>query len=359
MKITNAYVENYRWNKPRVVTSGRGKGTQLYLYNYLSLVYIETDEGITGVGAGMRTPNFEAFKDMIIGEDPMCTEKIWQKLYSSRDGQRYVQTVSAIDIALWDLKAKVANLPLYKLLGGVRNRVECYVAGGYYAPDKTILNLQHEMEMYLGWNAKAVKMKVGGLTPAEDAERVHAVREVIGPKVKLLVDANCAWKINEAMEFAKRVEGDMLYWFEEPLAAKDFDGFKRLSQITSVPLAAGESLQGIYEECALINTGALSFIQPDACLCGGVSQVMKIGSYADANNIYIAPHGLQQVHVHLNCAMPNAAITEFYSPTFDKLAYDAYKYPVLINEDGTISPPENPGASFDINREVLEPYRIK
>ena len=85
---------------------------------------------------------------------------------------------------------------------------------------------------------------------------------------------------------------------------------------------------------------------------------MKIGNVAEANHIWIAPHGLQQVHVHLNCAMNNAAITEFYSPTFDKLAYDAYKYPVLINEDGTVSPPENPGASFDINREVLAPYRI-
>ena len=83
MKITNAYVESYRWEKPRVVTSGRGRGTQKYLYNNLSLVYIETDEGITGVGAGLRTPNFETFKELLIGEDPLCIEKIWQKLYAT------------------------------------------------------------------------------------------------------------------------------------------------------------------------------------------------------------------------------------------------------------------------------------
>lgn len=88
MKITNAYVESYRWEKPRVVTSGRGRGTQKYLYNNLSLVYIETDQGITGVGAGLRTPNFESFKELLINEDPLCIEKIWQKLYATRDGKK-------------------------------------------------------------------------------------------------------------------------------------------------------------------------------------------------------------------------------------------------------------------------------
>lgn len=359
MRITNAYTETYRWEKPQVVTSGRGRGTQKYRYNNLSLVYIETDEGITGVGAGLQTPNFEALKELLTGEDPLCTEKIWQKIYATREGKKYIETLSVIDIALWDLKAKAAGLPLYKLLGGMRKNVECYAAGGYYAPDKSILDLQHEMELYLKWNVRAVKMKVGGLTPQEDAQRVRAVRQVIGPDVKLLVDANCAWRINEAVEFAKRAEDCMLYWFEEPLGALDFEGFRRLAGSTWIPLAAGESLQGLFEEACLIETGSLAFIQPDACLSGGVSQVMKIGTLAEAKHISIAPHGLQQVHVHLNCAMSNTAITEFYPPTFDRLVYDAYQYPVLINQDGTVSPPENPGASFDINREVLAPFRIK
>ncbi len=142
----------------------------------------------------------------------------------------------------------MANLPLYKLLGGVRNKLDCYVAGGYYAPGKTILDLQHEMEAYMNENAKAVKMKVGGRTPYEDAQRVHAVREVIGDETKLLVDANCGWKISEALEFAKRTENDMLYWFEEPLPAKDFAGFRHLAEHTYTPLAAGESLELLDDE---------------------------------------------------------------------------------------------------------------
>lgn len=359
MKITDVRYEYYRWPKPRVVTSGRGRGTEKYQWSSLALVFIDTDEGVTGVGAGVRAPDVENLKNLLIGEDPLCHERLWNKMYFSRRGAFQVQTISVIDIALWDLKAKLAGMPLYKLLGGVRSRLECYVAGGYYAPDKTLLDLQHEMEEYLSWNATAVKMKVGGMTPRQDAERVHAVREVIGPDVKLLVDANCAWQAHEAIEFAKRVEEDFPFWFEEPCAATDNEGFVKLHQHTSIPLAAGESLYGKYQHRDLLDTGAVSYIQPDAVLCGGITEVLKIGAYADAHHISIAPHGLQQVHVHLNCAMPNAAITEFYSPTFDKLAYDAYKYPVLINKDGTVSPPEHPGASFDINPEVLAPYRVQ
>lgn len=359
MKIKNVYGETYRWEKPRVVTSGRGGGNTKYIYNWLSLAYLETDEGITGVGASMAPFEVDSIKDLLLGEDPLCIEKIYHKLTTSRLAASNIVALSAIDIALWDLKAKVAGMPLYKLLGSVREKLECYIAGGYYAPDKTIRDLQEEMEMYLKWGARAVKMKVGGLSAKDDAQRVHAVRQVIGPDVKLLVDANCGWNYSEALEFAKRTEEDLLYWFEEPLSALDLEGFSRLAQHTTTPLAAGESLQGLDQQALLMDTGAVSFIQPDACLCGGVSLVMKAGNYAQGKHIQIAPHGLQQVHVHLNCALPNAAITEFYSPTFDKLAYDAYEAPVRINADGTVSPPEKPGASFDINRKVLEPYRIR
>ncbi len=358
MKITNIYTESYRWPKPQVVTSGRGRGTELYQYNNLALVYVETDEGYTGVGSGMRVEQIEVFKNLLIGQDPLCVEQIYQKMLEGRHTKRYITTISAIDIALWDLKAKVANMPLYKLLGGVRSKLDCYVAGGYYAPGKTILDLQHEMEAYMKENARAVKMKVGGMTPYEDAQRVHAVREVIGPETKLLVDCNCAWKINEALEFVDLVERDRLYWFEEPLAPKDFAGFRTLAAHTNIPLAAGESLHLLDDQVALIDTGAIAFSQPDAGGCGGVSLVMKLGNYCEAKHINIAPHGSQQVHVHLNCALNNAVITEFYSTTFNHLAYTAYKYPVQINADGTVSPSEAPGANFDINREVLEPYRV-
>lgn len=359
MKITNLRTEIYEWPRPQVHYSGRGRGTEAYQKSRLRLVYIDTDEGITGIGSCLNQKEAEQFAPMLIGEDPLCTEKIWSKLYGSRNGRFYMKGISGIDVALWDLKAKAANMPLYKLLGGSRDKLDCYIAGGYYAKDKTTLDLQHEMEQYVEWNARAVKMKVGGLTPREDAERVHAVREVLGPKIRLLVDANCAWKYSEAIEFCKRVEDCYLYWFEEPLAATDNEGFIRLAAHTSIPLAAGESIETKFRHRDLIDTGAVSFIQPDAGSCGGVTEVMKIGSYADAHHIYIAPHGSQQVHVHLNCALPNAVITEFYAPTVNKFAYDAYKYPVRINEDGTVSPPDAPGIGLEPDTEFLKQYRVK
>lgn len=117
MKITDIRSESYQWPKPVVVTSGRGKGGHQYLYNRLTLVYIETDEGITGIGSGMRVEYLEAFKKMLIGEDLLCIEKIYQKMIDNNNHQlkNCITTISAIDIALWDLKAKVANMPLYKL----------------------------------------------------------------------------------------------------------------------------------------------------------------------------------------------------------------------------------------------------
>lgn len=250
-------------------------------------------------------------------------------------------------------------MPLYKLLGGSRSKLECYIAGGYYAEGKTILDLQHEMEQYVAWNARAVKMKVGGLTPREDAQRVKAVREVLGPEIRLLVDANCAWNYHEAAAFCRMVEDCDLYWFEEPCSFTDNEAFVKLAAHTTIPLAAGESIETKYAHRDLIDTGAISFIQPDAGNCGGITEVMKIGAYADAHHVLIAPHGSQQVHVHLNCALPNAIITEFYSPTVNMFAYDAYEHPVQINEDGTVSPPDAPGIGLDPNRAFLEPYRKK
>ena len=359
MKITDVTFESYSWPNQRVFSSGRGRGTTQYRNTNLSFVFIHTDENITGIGAGASVKDIELLKPALIGQDPLCHELLWDRMYNGVfRGYKYVESISAVDIALWDLKAKVAGMPLYTLLGGMRTRLECYVAGGYYVEGKTIVDLQKEMEEYLTWGVKAIKMKVGGLTPYEDAKRVKAVREAIGSECKLLIDANCAWKVNEAIEFAQRTEEYFPFWFEEPCSFTDLEGFKRLSAHTCIPLAAGESIAWKYAERDLIDSGAISFVQPDAVLCGGITEVLKVSAYADMRNIWVAPHGTQQVHIHLNCAIPNATITEFYPPQFNPLVYDAYKHPVTINSDGTVSPPENPGASLDLVPEVLSPYRI-
>ena len=185
MKITDVRVEKYRWPKEKPIANGK----HVYTHNELNLLIVDTDEGITGYGCSWAIEFADTMGKAIIGEDPLNTERLWKKTYVPKFiGRRGTscKTVSAIDIARWDIRAKVAGMPLYRLLGGYRESVPCYVAGGYYAKDKGLKELQQEMDEYMSWGVKAVKMKVGGVSMKEDAQRVKAVRQVIGEETKLL-----------------------------------------------------------------------------------------------------------------------------------------------------------------------------
>lgn len=358
MKITNVHVERYRWPKEKPIANGK----HLYTHNDLNLLVIDTDEGITGYGCSWAIEFADSMGQAIIGEDPLNNERLWQKIYVPKFiGRRGTscKTVSAIDIALWDIKAKAAGMPLYRLLGGYRESVPCYVAGGYYAKDKGLRELQQEMEEYISWGVKAVKMKVGALSLKEDAARVKAVRQAIGPDTKLMLDANCSYRFFEAIEFAHMVEEYEPYWFEEPVDADDYDGYCKVAAKTIIPLAGGENEVTRFGFRDLINTQAVSILNPDAASLGGVTEYMKIAGYADANGLMMSPHGQQQLHVHLDCAVPNAPMAEFYPPQYDAKVYEAFLNPVVFNPDGTVSPSQAPGAGLDINRAALMPYRIK
>lgn len=357
MKITDVHVERYRWPKEKPIANGK----HIYTHNELNLLVIDTDEGISGYGCSWAIEFADHMGKAIIGEDPLNNERLWSKIYVPKFiGRRGTscKTVSAIDIALWDIKAKAAEMPLYRLLGGYREKIPCYIAGGYYAKDKGIPELQKEMEEYLSWGIKAVKMKVGALSQQEDAERVRAVRQVIGPDTKLMLDANCAYRAFEAVEFAHRVEEYEPYWFEEPVDADDYDGYRKVSAKTSIPIAAGENEVTRFGFRDLISTQAIDILNPDAASLGGVTEFVKIAGYADANGIVMSPHGQQQLHVHLDCAVPNATIAEFYPPQYDAKIYEAFINPVVFNSDGTVSPSQQPGAGLDIDRKALAPYRI-
>lgn len=358
MKITDVRVEQYRWPKEKPIANGK----HVYTHNDLNLLIIDTDEGITGYGCSWAIEFADSMGKAILGENPLNHERIWDKIYVPKFiGRRGTscKTVSAIDIALWDIKAKAAGMPLYQLLGGYRECIPCYIAGGYYAKDKGILELQKEMEEYLSWGVHAVKMKVGALSMREDAERVKAVRAVIGEDTKLMLDANCAYRYFEAIEFSKMVEEYRPYWFEEPVDADDYDGYRKVAAKSMIPIAAGENEVTRFGFRDLINTQAVSILNPDAASLGGVTEFMKIAGYADANGLVMSPHGQQQIHIHLNCAVPNCNIAEFYPPQYDANVYDAFLNPVTFHADGTVSPSKAAGAGLDIDREFLKPYRIK
>lgn len=360
MKITDVHAEMYRWPKEKPIANGK----YVYTENSLNLIVIETDEGITGYGCSWELDDkfVKSMGAKLIGEDPLNNERLWDKIYVpkfiGRKGDS-LKNVSAIDIALWDIKAKVAGLPLAKLLGGYRDKVPYYIAGGYYAEGKGLLELQQEMEEYVSWGAKAVKMKVGALSLEEDAARVKAVREAIGPDVKLMVDANSSYRFFEAIEFSKMIEEYHPYWLEEPVMQDDYAGYHKIAQQGLVPLAAGENEMTRFGFRDLINSQSISILNPDATCLGGVTEFVKVAGMADANGLVMSPHGQQQVHVHLDCALPNITMAEFYPPQYDAKIYEAFKHPITLNDDGTISPNDASGCSLEINHEVLDPYRVK
>lgn len=361
MKITTISTETYRWPRHKPITNGK----HTYTHAGVGLVKVETDEGMTGIGIGSIGSVVKAaidhFTPDLIGEDPLAVERLWHKLWVPKlIGRRGLTTraISAIDIALWDLRAKVAGMPLFKLLGGFRDRVPTYIAGGYYEEGKGLDELAQEMVENVEMGARAIKMKIGALSLREDAERVKVVREAIGPDVKLMVDANCAYRLYEAVQFAKRIEEYDPFWFEEPIAPDDYEGHKRLVEATTIPIATGENEYTRYGFRDLITRGAVPILNADAIICGGVTEFMKIAHLAQAYDVDIAPHGPQEIHIHLVAALSNGLILEFYRDTVDPLWGKVYHHTLRLNDDGTVSPPDVPGIGIDPNYETLAPFRV-
>src|SRR6516164_3046415 len=201
MRITDVSRESYRWPRHKPISNGK----HTYTHAGLGVVKIHTDEGVAGVGigaaSGIAGATIDALTEQLIGQDPLNHERIWSAMWVPKlIGRRGLTTraISTIDIALWDLKGKVAGLPLHQLLGGYADRVPTYIAGGYYEEGKGLPELGQEMIDNVEMGASAVKMKVGAVSIAEDAERVKTVREAVGPEVKVMVDANCAYRFYQA-----------------------------------------------------------------------------------------------------------------------------------------------------------------
>jgi D-arabinonate dehydratase len=361
VKITRITTEEYRWPRHKPISNGK----HTYTHAGLDLVKIETDAGITGIGLGgggrVGRATIETLTPLLIGEDPIDVERLWHKMWVPKlIGRRGLTTraISAIDIGLWDIRAKVAGLPLYKLLGGYRDRVPTYIAGGYYEEGKGLRELAQEMIDNVEMGARAIKMKVGAVPIREDVERVKVVREAIGPDVKLLVDANCAYRYYEAIQLAKRIEEYDIFWFEEPVAPDDYEGHRKLAEATTIPIATGENEYTRYGFRDLIAHNAAAILNADAKILGGVTEFMKVAALAQAHDLDIAPHGSQDIHVHLVAAISNGLILEYYRDTVDPLWAKMYHTTLRLNDDGTVSPPDVPGIGVDPNYEVLAPYRI-
>jgi len=359
--ITRAFATDFQWKKERAITNG----LHTYEYSNLTIVTIETNAGITGYGIGRPLVGERdlrnVFLEKLVGQDPTMTEAIWSKLWSPKmSGRRGYETraLSSVDLALWDIKAKLANMPLFRLLGGFRRDIPTYIAGGYYSTGKGHRELQQEMEAYMAMGARAVKMKIGAVPIKEDIARIKAVRQAIGYDIDLLLDANCAYSAYEAIQLATRAEEYEPFWFEEAVQPDDYDGFAKIAAHTTIPLATGENEYTKHGFRDLIATKAIAILNPDVRYMGGVTEFMKVAAMAQAHGLHIAPHGNQQAHLHVMAAIPNARLLEFYPPNVSSIEANIFIHQAKVNTDGTVTVPEVPGAGMDPNWAALEPHRI-
>ncbi|MFP5071653.1 L-talarate/galactarate dehydratase [Pseudonocardia nantongensis] len=293
---------------------------------------IRTEGGFEGVGFSYAKraggpAQFAHAREVapdLIGEDPSDIGRIWTRLVWAgasvgRSGAA-TQALAAIDVALWDLKAKRAGLPLAKLLGAHRDSVRCYnTSGGFLheSIDQVRANATRTLEEGIG----GVKIKVGLPDSAEDLRRVAAVREHLGDGVPLMVDANQQWDRPTAMRVGRALERFGLVWIEEPLDAYDVEGHAALARSLDTAVATGEMLTSVAEHHALIKVGAADVLQPDAPRIGGITQFLRLATLAEVDHLQLAPHFAMEIHVHLAAAYPHEPWVEHFDwlhPLFEE-----------------------------------------
>jgi L-talarate/galactarate dehydratase len=282
----------------------------------------------------------------VLGEDPNDIQRIWTKLIWAgasvgRSGLA-TQAIAAIDIALWDLKAKRAGLPLAKLLGAYRDSVACYnTSGGFLSSsiEEIIENVHASVEQGIG----GVKIKVGQPDPRIDLQRVDTVRSALRDDVALMVDANQQWDRVTALRIGRQLEGFQLTWIEEPLDAYDAEGHAMLADKLDTPIATGEMLTSTAEHRTLIERRSVDFIQPDAARVGGITQFLRIMALGEEAGLKLAPHFAMEIHLHLSAAYALEAWVEHFDwlePLFNER---------LRIADGRMYVPARPGLGFSLS----------
>ena len=367
-----------------------GYSQQYYKHRTAHLVEIETDEGITGWGECFGPGNIalankyiveKVIQPLIIGEDPINKEYIWHKVYNLlRDsGQKGmpIQALSGIDIALWDILAKKAKLPLYQLLGGKTNKKIPVYGYGMMLQKKPVEELcelfKKEANQIKEKKFKAMKMKVG-LGPKEDLMLVSAVREAIGNNFKLMVDANHAYNRNDALYVGKGLDEMEIYWFEEPVAPEDYDGYKELKEKLKTNIAGGEAEFTKYGWNQLIKNNCIDIAQPEVCGLGGITEYLKVSALAQSNFIPIVNHVWGSalsvaVNLHLLTSLPDMPGGLF--PTKSMLEFDTTEKNIFITDlaeekfsildqvkdkDGFASPLENIGIGINPKKDFIKEY---
>ena len=359
-RLTSIEPGFYRIPLPTVLTDSTHGEMKAFELNTVRLRDADGAEG-TGYtftvgrnGGAIDSVLTREMTELMAGEDADTIERLWLKAwwalhYGGRGGPT-VLALSAFDMALWDLKARRANLPLWRLLGGYDPHVPCY-AGGIDL-DLPLDDLLRQTDGNLAKGFRAIKMKVGRKNLFEDVERVAAMRQHLGQGFPLMVDANMKWGVDEAIRAARALQPFDLTWLEEPTIPDDPAGHARIVREGGLPIAAGENLRTLWEFKLYIAGGGVTYPEPDVTNCGGVTPFMKIAHLAEAFNLPVTSHGAHDVTVHLLAACPNRSYLEAHG-----FGLERYIAEPLRIEDGVAVAPERPGHGIEFDWKGLEKIR--
>ena len=345
-----------------------------------TLVKITTEDGLVGWGEGAAASLIdELLAPLVIGGNPMQRAGLWERMFHALyNANIFVglagSALSAIDIALWDLAGKATGLPAHALLGGkVRNRVAVYATGLYYTEGEFPNRLLDEARSYVEQGFTGIKTKVGGLTVEEDARRVRALRETIGPDVRLMVDANEAYNATTAIRIGHKLADLDLMWFEEPVNAQDIEAYLQVKDALPMAIAGGENLRTRFEFKDYLARRAYDIAQPDIMHCGGITEMARICSMANAYGIQVNPHVwgspiMIAATLHLTATLPPCPTARNPQPYAQEPVMEFDRTPSAIRQqvcsepfdqrDSYIQVPEGPGLGVEVDEYVVRDLSI-
>tara|TARA_B100001964_G_C14253948_1_gene611348 strand:+ start:3812 stop:4963 length:1152 start_codon:yes stop_codon:yes gene_type:complete len=344
------------------------------------IVRIQTDEGVEGIGeASMLNQDpivasllEEWAGNYLIGKNPMNGELHWTRLHQDnlgRGGRLFSTALSGIDIALWDLRGKILDVPVYELLGGpYAQKLRVYANGWYTTPGTPEQNAE-EAKKVVAMGYTAMKFdpfgKVAYTTiTTEEAQlaedRVAAVREAIGPNVDILVEVHARFNVHTAIHLGKRLEKYNPFWFEEPVSQENVSEMKQVRSKIDIPVATGERLYLKFPFFDLVKNEAVDILQPDICNAGGITELKKIAGMAEAQHIMMAPHNTNSAvgtvaSMHLDAAMPNFLIQEYHAEFYEPHYFEVIEG-LPRQENGYVDLPEGPGLGLTINEELMNAH---
>ncbi|SEH18095.1 L-alanine-DL-glutamate epimerase [Natronorubrum sediminis] len=350
--------------------------------NDATLIYVDTDAGITGIGTSLGTPSVvkaiveDSLRSALVGEDPTYVERLWSKLYNGSRTEpalergytqpRYdrrgitFEAISGIDIALWDILGKHLEQPIYKLLGAARDSVQAYGSGGWAPGEEAGPQLQGYVDEH-GFDA--VKMRVVGEDDfgiEHTVSRVESARETLGDDIDIMVDAHGSLDVTTAIRLANRLEEYDIGWFEEPVTPDDHAALAEVRASTEIPIATGESEFTRFDYRSLLEHDATDILQPDVARAGGFTEIRRVAAMGSARGVQTIPHAwgsavLLAASIHLAMALPNCHILEVPQAPYMPMLWDFFEEDFEI-DDGRVVAPSRPGLGFTVQDDVEERF---